>query len=149
MHEQGARSAMRWAGGLLAVAGLAALVAGERGWSALVPAASIALGACLVFSRPSAAGDRGGNDERFRIVARVTNDAIWDWDLATDAIEWNEGIHTLFGYAVDEVTPTSEFWSSRIHTDDRQRVLEGLATLHASHQDAWQEEYRFRRRGGD
>src|SRR5207237_53647 len=36
------------------------------------------------------------SEERFQIVARATNDAIWDWDLATDVIWWNQGDTTLF-----------------------------------------------------
>src|SRR5438270_329036 len=38
------------------------------------------------------------SNERFRIVARATNDAVWDWDLKTNRVWWNEGVLTLFGY---------------------------------------------------
>ncbi|MFL6467015.1 MAG: PAS domain S-box protein, partial [Pyrinomonadaceae bacterium] len=31
------------------------------------------------------------SQERFELVARATSDAVWDWDLLTDAIWWNEG----------------------------------------------------------
>ena len=37
-------------------------------------------------------------DERFALLSRATNDVIWDWDLETDAIWWNEALTTLFGY---------------------------------------------------
>ncbi len=39
------------------------------------------------------------------MVARATNDAIWDWNLATDGVEWNDGVRVLFGYAEKDVRP--------------------------------------------
>ena len=43
------------------------------------------------------------SEERFQLVARATNDAIWDWDLATDTVWWNQGITTLFDYSAADV----------------------------------------------
>ena len=37
------------------------------------------------------------SEERFRLLASATNDAIWDWDLVTNALWWNEGFERLFG----------------------------------------------------
>ena len=45
-----------------------------------------------------AAEAQRASEERFRLLARATNDAIWDWDLATNALWWNEGFEKLFGY---------------------------------------------------
>src|SRR5205807_7189621 len=36
-------------------------------------------------------------EERFRTLARATNDAVWDWDLGTNTVWWSEGVFTLFG----------------------------------------------------
>src|SRR5690606_4176758 len=47
------------------------------------------------------------SEERFRLAARATNDVIWDWDLASDHIEWNESITTVFGYSPESVPRTS------------------------------------------
>ncbi|WP_156453652.1 PAS domain S-box protein, partial [Methylobacterium sp. CCH5-D2] len=33
-------------------------------------------------------------EERYRMAARATNDAIWDWNLASDHIRWNEAVQT-------------------------------------------------------
>src|SRR5262249_17496521 len=32
------------------------------------------------------------SEERFRILAKATNDAVWDWDLGTNQVWWNEGV---------------------------------------------------------
>ena len=58
------------------------------------------------------------NEERFRLLTKATNDAIWDWDLVTDALWWNEGFEKLFGYRRDEVDPTVKSWTDYIHPED-------------------------------
>jgi two-component system, cell cycle sensor histidine kinase and response regulator CckA len=63
------------------------------------------------------------SEERFRIIAQATSDAIWDWDLKSNAVWWNESFSTTFGYSADEIEPTSESWTTRIHPDDRERVI--------------------------
>lgn len=37
-------------------------------------------------------------EERFRLLAEVSSDAVWDWDVQADALWWNEGLRTLFHY---------------------------------------------------
>ena len=88
------------------------------------------------------------SEERFRIVSRATNDAVWDWDLVTNDVWWNEGFATLFGYPLDQVPPSLDGWTSNIHPDDRDRVSRGIYALIESGKQAWSEEYRFRRRDG-
>jgi len=53
------------------------------------------------------------SEDRFRLLAEVTNDAIWDWDLATNELWRNEGYEKLFGFRRDEIEQTIDFWSSR------------------------------------
>lgn len=43
---------------------------------------------------------------RFHAAAQATGDVIWNWDLATGNIWWNENFQTLFGYAEQEIEPT-------------------------------------------
>ncbi len=83
------------------------------------------------------------SDERFRIVAKATNDVIWDWDLKTQSVWWNEGMNTLFGYDRDTLEPGPESWSERIHPDDHERVLRGIFAVIDGSDSNWQDEYRF------
>jgi PAS domain S-box-containing protein len=87
-------------------------------------------------------------EERYRLAARATNDAIWDWNLATDHIRWNEAVQGLFGYAEDEVRPTGSWRSSRIHPDDRERVRASVHAVIEGAGSGWTEEYRFLRADG-
>ncbi|GJD54627.1 PAS domain-containing protein [Methylobacterium dankookense] len=87
-------------------------------------------------------------EERYRLASRATNDAIWDWNLASDHIRWNEAVQTLFGYAADEVGPSGSWWKSHIHPDDRERVKASIYAVIDGSSDHWTDEYRFLRADG-
>ncbi|MCG7859482.1 hypothetical protein MD537_21070, partial [Flavihumibacter sediminis] len=37
------------------------------------------------------------SNERFEIITRATNDAIWDYDVEKDKLFWGQGFYSLFG----------------------------------------------------
>jgi len=84
------------------------------------------------------------SEERYQLVSRATNDAVWDWDLATDRLTWNEAIETLFGYAPDRVEPHIGWWTERIHPDDRDEVSASIDGAIKHGAEVWSAEYRFR-----
>jgi PAS domain S-box-containing protein len=88
------------------------------------------------------------SEARYRLVARVTFNAIWDWDLVRNEVTWNEGVQTLFGYSADDVKPQRDWWVERIHLEDRARIITGLNRLLDSGEQIWSEEYRFCCRNG-
>jgi PAS domain S-box-containing protein len=88
------------------------------------------------------------SEERFQLVARATNDAIWDWDLASDKVWWNQGITTLFEYSAADVGPDAGWRSARVHPEDRDRVVASIRAVMDQGQPFWSKEYRFRRANG-
>jgi PAS domain S-box-containing protein len=86
------------------------------------------------------------SEERFRVVARATSDCVWDWDIETSVITWNDSFAQLFGYA--QIRTPLSFWEQAIHPDDRARVKEGLASFLLLDDDHWSDEYLFRRANG-
>lgn len=85
---------------------------------------------------------------RFRQLAKATNDAIWDWNLLTHELWWNEGFEALFGYDRSEIEPTIESWTTRVHPEDHEAVVGGVDAALAAHAPGWSGEYRFRRKDG-
>jgi len=86
---------------------------------------------------------------RFEIVARATNDAVWDWNLDTDEIWWSEGFEKLFGHRRDEVESSVVSWTSRIHPEDVDAVVPAIRTIIREGGENWSGEYRFLRADGD
>jgi two-component system, cell cycle sensor histidine kinase and response regulator CckA len=101
-----------------------------------------------VTERKAAEAALRASETRYRLAARATSDAIWEWDLLADTIEWNEGVQTLFGYAADEVAPERAWWIDRIHPDDHARVRAGIQAVIAGGAQSWSDEFRFRRADG-
>jgi PAS domain S-box-containing protein len=99
-----------------------------------------------ITSRKAAERALRESEERLRLVSRATNDAVWDWDLVTDELWWGEGIQQLFGYAPQDIEPGIESWHTRLHPDDRDRVIAGIRGVIDGGADFWSDEYRFRRR---
>ncbi len=88
------------------------------------------------------------SDERFRLVTKATNDAIWDWDLATDTIQWNEVLETAFGHVPDSSRSKGSWRREMIHPEDREQVWNGLGRAIDAGEEIWTDEYRFRRADG-
>ncbi len=86
--------------------------------------------------------------ERFDLVARATNDAVWDWDLASQALWWNQGFETLFGHQGAAIAQTVDSWMSLVHPDDQGRLGQGLHAVIDGAGAFWADEYRFRRHDG-
>ncbi|MDF2094356.1 hybrid sensor histidine kinase/response regulator [Aquibaculum arenosum] len=84
------------------------------------------------------------SEERFQLVARATNDVIWDWKPETNELWWNDNLRS-FGCDPDAAPPDTESWRERLHPEDRERVLTSIYGVINSDQPYWKEEYRFRK----
>nr|WP_204262807.1 PAS domain-containing protein [Methylobacterium sp. BTF04] len=87
-------------------------------------------------------------EERYRLAARATTDAIWDWEFASNHVLWNEALTEAYGHAPAAVEPTGDWWIDHIHPHDRagvdasiHAVIDGTGTM-------WTDEYRFLRADG-
>lgn len=88
------------------------------------------------------------SEERFALVSKATNDAVWDWDFAQNTIWWNDGFSKLFGYPREELEPGPESWTLRIHPDEVEQVAHDIHTVIDGSKQYWSAEYRFRRKDG-
>ncbi|MET0137472.1 MAG: PAS domain-containing protein, partial [Sphingobium sp.] len=87
-------------------------------------------------------------EERLRLAGRATNDAVWDWDLRTNHVTWNDALRRAYGHALTNVEPTGEWWLSNIHPDDRARIDASIHRVIRDGSSDWAEEYRFARIDG-
>ncbi|MBA3821453.1 MAG: GAF domain-containing protein, partial [Deltaproteobacteria bacterium] len=87
--------------------------------------------------------ERHRAEERYELIARATNDVLWDWNLETDGLTFNAGLHSVLRYAAGQVPPTIGWWAEHIHVDDRAPVLASVQTAIDGVATAWEMEYRF------
>jgi PAS domain S-box-containing protein len=89
--------------------------------------------------------------ELYKLITEITNDCLWEWNLATTRIFWIDGGHKrVFGYPIENDYVTQAFWESCIHPDDKSRVLSKLnKTITNAESRLWEDEYRFRKIDGN
>jgi PAS domain S-box-containing protein len=89
------------------------------------------------------------SNERFEKVTQATNDAIWDFDVAGNQLQWGKGFLTQFGYDSDVINPNFDFLISKIHEQDRHRVVSRIQEyMHDPSKSNWFEEYQFEKSDG-
>ena len=81
--------------------------------------------------------------ERFQRLSQATHDAIWDWNLVTDEVWWNEGFFKLMGFDKDQPIPNLYEWTRKIHPEDRDKVINRLKTVRKNTIDDWEDEFRY------
>ncbi len=88
------------------------------------------------------------SEARFKTVARVTSDTIWDWDLGSDHLWWSDGLQSTFGHMPTDHPADSRSWTRRLHPDDHDRVLQSIHQVIDNGGTNWSAEYRFRHQDG-
>ena len=88
------------------------------------------------------------SETRFRLVSAATNDVIWDWDLKTNTLQWNDAVRTVFRYGTEEPVGEIDWWYDHIHPADTQRVVDGIHAVIDTGGSHWSDEYRFLRGDG-
>lgn len=81
---------------------------------------------------------------RLRLAVEATCDAVWDWDLKTDRIVWNDSLQQAYGYGAEAIEPTCDWRFTQIHTQDRGRVTSSIRSAIEGEGTTWSAEYRFR-----
>jgi PAS domain S-box-containing protein len=89
------------------------------------------------------------SSERFAMITKTTNDAIWEWDLVTGELLSNENHQLLYGLTMNDPVPSDQVWISRIHPDDRERIVKLQKDAFESDTNVFISEYKFRGEGND
>lgn len=101
-----------------------------------------------VTARQRAEEELRRSEERLRLVARATNDGVWDWKVPTGETWWNDALYEMFEYRRGETQPSFEAWARKLHPEDRPRVLAGVEAALAGRDESWNDEFRVLRADG-
>ncbi len=88
-------------------------------------------------------------EERYRLAAKATNDAIWDHDFTQGVIDWSDNAAAIVGSSISPLgrTPAS-WWEDRIHPDEKLSLVRSLTEAIGGDATRWSGTYRFRRDDG-
>jgi diguanylate cyclase (GGDEF)-like protein/PAS domain S-box-containing protein len=89
------------------------------------------------------------SEERFHLLTRATNDAVWDFNLSQNQYWLSEEFEKIFGYKLNQYqTIEVESWRKKIHPEEREKVISSFNETMSSDAHCWSEEYSFRRADG-
>ncbi len=88
------------------------------------------------------------SEERFDLAMRGANDGLWDWDLASDTVYFSPRWKAMLGHEEDEIGPSLNEWSSRLHPEDQPATLDALNAHMSGETRHFEATFRFRHRDG-
>ncbi|GHA82070.1 sensor domain-containing protein [Cognatilysobacter bugurensis] len=87
--------------------------------------------------------ERERSEERFRLIARATSDAVFDLDVRRGRLWWSDSLYALFGYSPEELRMSRSAWTRLVHPDDVDRVVDSFERAVEDGDEEWHAEYRF------
>jgi len=85
---------------------------------------------------------------RYELLFQATNDVVYEFDIQSGRVVWNDALFYYYGYSRDEDVNLIDWWSSHIHSDDALRIHHEISNWFDSEVDSWQLEYRFMKADG-
>jgi PAS domain S-box-containing protein len=83
------------------------------------------------------------SNNRFELITKTTNDAIWEWNLETGELWANETHQQLYGLTLKDPFPDEQKWIDRIHPEDREQIVSLQRAILNSDKNVFICEYRF------
>lgn len=78
-------------------------------------------------------------------IANHCIDLFFEWDIRHGKFRWSTPKSCFLGYNIRHFTPSEEWWTSRIHPEDSERVMLGLAALVGDENTNWSVVFRLRK----
>jgi diguanylate cyclase (GGDEF)-like protein/PAS domain S-box-containing protein len=92
---------------------------------------------------------KSDNEERLELVMKAANVGVWDWQVQTGDLTFNERWAEIIGYTVEELTPVQfDTWSDNLHPDDLVKANQQLELHWAGEIDLYEVEARMRHKRG-
>ncbi len=86
--------------------------------------------------------------EQFELAVRGSNDGIWDWDIESDTIFFSPRWKSQLGYEDHEISHHFSEFESRLHPEDRERVMNTVKVYLAGRLRTYSVEFRMRCKDG-
>jgi len=87
--------------------------------------------------------------ERFELAIEGANVGVWDWDMTSDEVEFNEQWAEMLGYTLDELEPHLRTWETRVHPDDIDDVTAAFDAHSQQQTEYYDTEHRMRTADGE
>ena len=88
------------------------------------------------------------SEAQLRLSVQASNIGLWDWHIPEDRLYLSPEWKGQLGYRDDEIANHYREWESRLHPDDRERVLPKVRAYLANPGPSYEAEFRLRHKDG-
>lgn len=85
---------------------------------------------------------------RFELIARSSNDVLYDFNIQSEEIWWSEGWVHQFGYDKSGVEGNISWWERNVHPDDLEPINRSFRETIEAGNEFWSKNYRFKNGNG-
>jgi PAS domain S-box-containing protein len=86
--------------------------------------------------------------KRYESVIEGTNIGVWEWDLQTKTVLFNERWAKILGYDINEVEPHESTWEKLTHPEDHKKAIKALEKYFSGEIDSYVFESRMKHKEG-
>ncbi len=89
------------------------------------------------------------SEERLKLALQGADLGMWDWDVQSGRVTFNDQWAHMLGYELNEIEPNQRSWENLVHPDDLPAVWEELNAHLQGQTGGYQAEFRMRHKSGD
>ncbi|WP_137936281.1 response regulator [Chitinivorax sp. B] len=89
------------------------------------------------------------SEARLALALSATGLGLWDWNIQTNTVVYNEQWAAQLGYRLDEVTPELSTWENLVHRDDLPKAHAALEAHFSGKTPMYQCDQRLRTKSGE
>ena len=90
------------------------------------------------------------SNKRYALAAKATQDVIWELNMYTGEMNWNESLMDVFGYPANTGLADLDVWEKLVHPEDRESASKSLAEfIQNGTGNKWEEKYRMKKGNGE
>ena len=86
---------------------------------------------------------------RLELAVEGAELGVWDWNMKTDEVEFNDQWAEMLGHTPEELEPHLRTWESRVHPDDIEEVKAALDAHMQKNTEYYDTEHRMRTADGE
>ena len=87
--------------------------------------------------------------ERLRLAVEGADVGVWDWNVRTDEVRFDERWAAMLGHDTDEIDFDLSTWEERVHPDDIDDAWDAIEAHFAGETDVYRSDFRMRTKSGD
>ncbi|HEU4707849.1 MAG TPA: EAL domain-containing protein, partial [Methylophilaceae bacterium] len=87
------------------------------------------------------------SEERWKFALEGGGEGVWDWDIPSGRVVYSRCWKEILGYSEDEIGGDLAEWESRVHPDDKARVMQAVEDHLAGRTPTFYCEYRCLAKG--